>query len=263
VLPETAFIRKLSQSISIEDRIKLESVVTASDLCFTAFDSMFEILVRLNDGSDQRVSDQDKRQLAIYVWSIIDNLHIAVNFAKRLPRTPDSSVNVYIDELATATKLRNAMDHRPQNVKNLALRTTPVQPAHGLLSYIRPGMRNGRALGHMIPLGTTHHQTSVGPVFDLQWVPDPQLPSHITFIAHDVQCDLGALMTKLGEMVELIDQKAEANLKLAFVAAAAESGHQIEEVIAPPIPSIRDMQFEYTPQHERLSETVRDDQGTA
>ena len=88
MLDDKAFIRRIPYALTLVQRLEIDGLLTSSDLVFHAYARVRDVLTGLLTQEFANVPRPISLDLALNCWSIIDNLHTFVSFARRLPAKP-------------------------------------------------------------------------------------------------------------------------------------------------------------------------------
>ena len=186
-LPADDFLRRLPAATTTIDRIRLESLVYASDLIANAYQTIHDTGLKTGKIA---ATPMDRAAMFSSAWTIIDQINAARQLHSGLQRKMNSPTQDRFYEIADiARRLRNKMDHLPQMAVNLASRKGTVSPLFGSLSYILVGDENIQVVNGerkiVRPTTVTHLSGSIlaGDVtFKIVNPAGRQIPNKISFV---------------------------------------------------------------------------------
>lgn len=137
MLPETAFLRRLPVSVNPESRLIYESLTTASDLSSAAYARLEAAAAQLPIANASSLLRPLRSQLVGDAWSLIDNLHSAVQLLQMIdpPEKLPPAVAEWLEAAAKVGVLRNYRDHLRAQIPNLAKRKGHPSPIFGALLF--------------------------------------------------------------------------------------------------------------------------------
>lgn len=231
-MADDIFLRRLPHALALEQRLQLDGIVTSADLAVRAYGKLTAELREIAKSDAAMLPLETRLDLAIYAWTIVDNLHNFRQFAEVLPRRPEGDLSKLLADLEIATKLRNAMDHRPPNVANAAKRTDRVYPIYGFISFYSPMAEDGTWTVDQIPLGTMQHREHVFPPVEGGVVAIANDVSHVHLAAFDREFRISDFVDRVAQMIQRINDQTEPAALQAVEQAALEAGEDVEKVLA-------------------------------
>lgn len=135
MLLESDPIRRLPVFVDAVDRVRMEALLFSADIMSLAL-GRIEATVRTIPWGPSKIPFVIQRQLFSDAWAIVDQLHVARELLtpKALQNIGEIARNWHAD--ASATLLRNGMDHLPKNAGNLA-KKAKANPLFGGLTIFR------------------------------------------------------------------------------------------------------------------------------
>jgi hypothetical protein len=139
MIAENSILRRLPTALNREQRFQLEALVYSADAVMFAMETIWRITIAAGAAAD-RISASDRMAVLMSAWSVVDHVHVARELLKRMI-TGDygAELSAFAATAATATKMRNVMDHLHTNIPNLARAKGGGPPIFGSLAYLYAG----------------------------------------------------------------------------------------------------------------------------
>lgn len=136
MISDESILRRLPEALNAEQRLQLEALVFAADAAMHGMETIWQISAGYGQVVD-RISARDRVTTLVAAWSIVDQVHVARQLLQRMI-TGDvgPELSPFMQTAATATAMRNAMDHLHTNIPNLAKAKGPRAPIFGSLAYL-------------------------------------------------------------------------------------------------------------------------------
>jgi hypothetical protein len=153
MLTEESFLRNLPVVIEARQRLELEAIGFAISAFAYSYERLREEAVALSKLDQESKSKRDHTPIFANAWAAVDAVHLIRQLIGAVkPSASASILHAFVDETASATLLRNRMDHIHNNIRNLALRSGQPSPIFGALSFVvvdrdeHVGIENGKAV---------------------------------------------------------------------------------------------------------------------
>lgn len=132
LIGDESYLRTLPRVLSVEERMRYDAIVTAADIIAQSFST----LQRLTGDAKAETGNFNYGLRAILLslcWTIVDQLHAVRQLLE--PKRQGTLTTVFREAAATATLLRNGMDHLSERLKNISSSKGLKNPLFGSLSY--------------------------------------------------------------------------------------------------------------------------------
>jgi hypothetical protein len=137
IIGPESFLRRFPQIVAVKQRLAFDAMVMASDIVDLSYKNLRELAAEVGPDTSQVGPSGITRGIAA-CWSIVDQMHALAQIIRSEIGTSSvgPKTQKLLDSLATATRLRNKMDHLKDNLGNLATQRGPSCPLFGSLSYV-------------------------------------------------------------------------------------------------------------------------------
>jgi hypothetical protein len=209
-LNTTSFFRNAPRVISLEDRLKWEVIVNASDAISVSFERLTAHLSSIHDsGYDIKVIEELKSNIFLGCWSIVDHVHAFFQVSKRFQRPEGSSLAMFTKEFSDSIyRLRNKMDHLSSHIRNMAAKKGPSDPVYGSIAFATPLRPDNTYEIVSFGLGGVQFDEEVGTIIDTHATPPVGRIGNIVFSAFGERLDVGRLVETMRSTVNRMDETA-------------------------------------------------------
>jgi len=230
LIGDESYLRKLPVALSVEERMRYDAIVTAADIIAQSF-SMLQRLTSEAKAETENFNYGLRAILLSLCWTIVDQLHAIRQLLK--PKQEGPLTTRFREAAATATLLRNKMDHLSGNLKNVSSSKRPKNPLFGSLSYFyAPDAASAANGGKIITImsGLIHG----GDFFPLI-NPNGQsytVPTGLfTLSAFEMQLEFGHVIGTLRDLLRKTESSLETDIRKQ-VEAQARTPEEIDQAMA-------------------------------
>jgi len=136
MITDDSILRRLPVALDRGQRLQLEALVFSADAVMFAMETIWRITMAAGAAAD-RVSASDRMAVLMAAWSVVDHVHVARELLRRtITGDYGPELSAFADTAATATKMRNVMNHLHTNIPNLAKAKGARPPIFGSLAYL-------------------------------------------------------------------------------------------------------------------------------
>ena len=163
-------------------------------------------------------------------WTIIDHLHNVRQLTKWI-QVAKEPLQRFSETVATATAMRNRMDHLFSNIDNLASAKGSSLPLHGFISFNLPATPDGYFDNVNFPLGGLQHVKQHSASIDTWATPPKDSVGDVNFAAFDLQINFSAAVAELEETISTLNDICEESSRVRITQVAASFGENPDELI--------------------------------
>lgn len=210
MLNSNSFFRNAPRIISLEDRLRWEVVVNASDAISVSFKRLAGNLDAIhNSGFDIKKLEEIKSDIFLDCWAIVDHVHAFLQVTKKFQRPEGSSLAMFTKEFSDSVyRLRNKMDHLSSHVKNIAAKKGPSDPVYGSIAFATPLRPDNTYEVVSFGLGGVQFDEEVSTIIDTHATPPIGQIGNIVFSAFGERLDVGRLFESMRSTVNRMDETA-------------------------------------------------------
>jgi hypothetical protein len=136
MITDDSILRRLPVALDRGQRLQLEALVFSADAVTFAMETIWRITMAAGAAVD-RISASDRMAVLMAAWSVVDHVHVARELLRRtITGDYGPELSAFAETAATATKMRNVMNHLHTNIPNLAKAKGARPPIFGSLAYL-------------------------------------------------------------------------------------------------------------------------------
>ena len=230
LIGDESYLRRLPVAFPIEERMRYDAIVTAADIIAQSF-SMLQHLTSEAKAETENFNYGLRAILLSLCWTIVDQLHAIRQLLRAKKAGP--LITAFMEAAATATLLRNKMDHLSVNLKNASSSKGLKNPLFGSLSYFyAPDAASAADGGEIITImsGALHGGDKlplINPVGHSYTVPT----SLFTLSAFGADLEFGHVIGTLRDLMWKIESSIETDIRKQ-VEAQARTPEEIDQAMA-------------------------------
>lgn len=138
IVADDAFVRRMPSVLIDSAKMKIDYLVYCCDIIYHSYKNLLRY-ARCVEDDIGKIDEIIRMQMFVSSWSIVDHLHgarqIISSFSPRNGHTTGHTKK-FLEDSEVVTKLRNAMDHLPDKIANLAEKKSLRSPLFGIVSYV-------------------------------------------------------------------------------------------------------------------------------
>lgn len=263
MISEESFLRRIPLAYETKGRMELEAIAFAIDAIYLRHNQIFKWAANCDEDTFLKTPHRERLELFLNLWSIVDQVDILRRLLK--PLKVNEGISDFFKIIEPVSDMRNAMDHLPGKINNLADKKGRITPIYGVFSFGKPTLdTNGIAIEYLeiytMTAGSLTHKSH-------KWSIATPLPGKIIdipvgmfeFSAFDTTLDISALVRSLSLIVHMFDTKVRPKMEAKIRSAAKEQGLDAEKIISESsgsIATILRLKLEYNEETNK-SETLR------
>ena len=206
---------------------------------------VLNVVSRATDHEDVLHTDDEHTRSFLHAWSIVDHLHTVGSLVKASHDFIKLDADSLLSHCAIASKLRNWMDHAPQNIKGNISKKAKLPSLLGAISFawLREGVDFAQGFLSsprvVITFGSgLHQQLNLDPMLSLrplQSGKQTMLPcDHFVLYASDLHLNLSEASAMVCEFINRVSAAVEEICKEKARQLLSETGRPYEEFMEPP-----------------------------
>ena len=245
-----SFLERLPKEMQIRPRMTLEALGISVSIVALGIKELRAIALdavsRVKDNEAVELTDDERTRSFLHAWSIVDHLHTVGSLLHAGRDFIKLDVDPLLRRCATASKLRNKMDHAPQNIKGTIATAAKLPSLLGAISFawLREGVDYAEGFLSsgcvVITFGAGLHQgLGIDPMLSLNAVArgnPTMLPcDHFVLYAFNLHLDLSEASTMVLAFIDALSAAVEEGCKEKARQLSRETGRPYEDFMEPPI----------------------------